>query len=214
LPGHRITGATSSILHSGADRRDEPATMRVPWMMLLTAAALIVAQLVIFRNYLDGEHPLCMCRAWAAALAAVAAFLAMRWQQAYLWGVALGVVLPLHLVPELPAMTDATYLAEALGLVAFAAVVGGAYLTFAPRFHGWCWLLVGAMAIAGITLAWPLQPRVGLAGSILVLTGFALLAVRACRRRGRKDGSLPARINVALAIALAVLLPALGLALA
>src|SRR5437660_2120323 len=94
----------------------EPARRpRVPWLILLTLVGLAAVQLLVFRN-LPGKEPLSWQAAWAAALAGMAVFLVLCWQHAYMWSLIAGILLPPHLLPELPPSPEAAFLAEALVL--------------------------------------------------------------------------------------------------
>jgi hypothetical protein len=99
--------------------------------------------------------------------------------------------------------------AEALELLALAAVTFGCGLTFLPAFAWRSWLAVAVVLTAAAALAWPAWPQAGLVTTLLsalALGGAALLA--------RRQTPRGAPANAAAALAVGVLTPVAALFLA
>ncbi len=189
---------------------DESAPRRLPWGLLLTLGLLTLLLLTLPPL----RPPTAAVAPWHVLLA-LAAFLVLRWQQGYLWGVLAALLLPLHpLYPQWTKELPQALRAEALELTVLAAVTYGWRLTFAPAFAWKSWLAMAAVLIVAGALAWPAWPQSGLVAGLLVLLGLGWAVVLAWRvsRTGGPNG--PALSNRLAAVLVSLAAPAAALFLA
>ena len=191
---------------------DESTTRRrLPWGLLLTSGLLLLALLLVPGLRLPAAANALL--PWRV-LAALAAFLLLRNQQAYLWGVLAAILLPLH-----PAWTHgATPLplalrAEALELVVLVGVTFAVQLTFQATFAWRSWLATAVVLVLPGALAWPAWPQTGLVAGLLTLLALLGAAILAVWRRYTLPNA-PALANVATAVGLALAAPVAALLLA
>ncbi len=192
----------------------EPGTRRLlPWGTVVTVAALAAVVLAAYQDSIGAD----LQALWPVLAAAVAAFLVLRWQQNYLWGLAAGVLVALHpLVRDWVAHFDVdrhkdALIAAGLALIVLAGVVAAWRVLFAP-YLAWRSWSVGALVFGAATgLLWPLQPRTGLVASAVVCGGLLGGALLATRRR--RVSAPPSWWNVAAAALVGLGAPVGGLLL-
>jgi hypothetical protein len=188
---------------------------RLPWGVLLTAAALAGGLLVALRAWPGDATPVPWPSVLALAVAAVAAFLVLRGLQSYLWGVVAGLLLSFHPVLWDGLLSHQEALrAEALELAVLAGVVASWQLLLRPFFLWKAWICVCLVLCAALGTAWPTGAAAGLAASVVAAVGLLAGAVVALRRRRRSASHLPSGWNLVTAAALGLLTPGAGLAMA
>jgi hypothetical protein len=194
----------------------EPETrQRLPWGSVLTSAALAGIVVAVYRGASTGVSSLPWASTWAAALAGVAVFLAMRWWQNYAWGIIAGLFVVLHpLYLEKARTLPGAVVAEALHLGVLAGVVAAWQAVFWPRFAWRSWLAGAVMLCAALALAWPLQPRMGFLATCLVCFGLLGSAILATRWNQRRANPAPSWLNIGAAALLGLVVPAGGVLLA
>jgi hypothetical protein len=181
---------------------------RLPWGLLLTLALLAVVVALVYRT----EPAVTVA---AAVGTAAAVFLAMRWWQNYLWGVASALLVTLNpFYQEWARRNNTAPVVEGLGLVVLACTTAAWRLTFRPTFAGIAWILPVLLLCLSIGLTWPIQPPAGLSAALVAGPGLLLAALLAARRHRQSKTALPSWGNVAIAALAGLTTPVLGLLLA
>src|SRR5947207_561936 len=133
---------SSQVQGIGAVMGEPGPRARVPWGTLLGLAVLAAVHVPLLRGLLDLLPAAPWPEVGVTVTAAFAAFLVMRWQQNFLWGLAAGLLLPLHpLYLAAVAAPPAGLVAETLVLVTLAASVYGFRLAFRPHLAWFSWLI-------------------------------------------------------------------------